>query len=83
MSNVKLDLDYSVQFWGMQHKKDLDVLEQVQRVMRMLRELEYLSYGERLREFGQLSLEKPRLLGNLRAASQYPKGAARELERDF
>ncbi|RMC15318.1 hypothetical protein DUI87_07507 [Hirundo rustica rustica] len=68
---------------ALQHQKDLDVLEQVQRVMKLLRGLEHLSYGEKLRELRLLSLEKQRLLENLRAAFQYLKGATREMEKDF
>ena len=59
-------LEYCVHAWGPQYRKDVELLERVQRrSTKMISGLEYLSYVERLREQGVFSLEKRRLWGNL------------------
>ena len=63
---LRQHLEYCVQFLAPQSKKDMDILERVQRrATKMIKGLEHLSKGERLRESVFFILGRSRLGGIL------------------
>lgn len=59
-------VEYCIQFWVHQHKKEMEMLEQVQRTaMKIIRGLKNLPSEDRLKEMGLCRLEKKRLWGTL------------------
>jgi len=54
---VRPYLNYCIQLWDPQHRKDIDLSEQLRRTAtKMIRGMEHLSHEERLRELELFSL---------------------------
>jgi len=76
--------EYCIQMRSSQCRRDVDLLECVQRRARkMLQGMEHLPYEARLREVGLFSLEKRKLWGDLRTAFQYLNGSCKKEDRLF
>jgi len=82
---VSPHLEYCIQVWSPQCRRDVDQLKRVQRKdKKMIQATEHPPCEDRLRELGLFSPEKRRLQGDLIAAFQYLKeGCNREGNRLF
>ena len=76
---ARLRPEYGTQTWGLQYRRDVELLHWVQRrAVKMIKGLKHFSYEESLRELGLFSLEKRRLWGDLIVAFQYLKGVYKQ-----
>ena len=76
---VRPHLEYYVQMWSPQYRRDMDLLERIQkRATKMIQGMEHLSPEDRLRELRLFSLEKRMLQGDTLVAFQYLKGGCKK-----
>ena len=72
-------LEYCVQACGPLYRKDTELLEEVQRrATKIIKRLEHLCYGGRMKELDLFILEKRRLQEAPIAVFQYSKGAYKQ-----
>ena len=76
---VRPHLEYCVWMWSPQYRRDIDLLECVQRrATKMIQGMKCLSYEDRMKELELFSMEKRRVQGDLIVACQYLKGSYRK-----
>ena len=58
---VRLHLEYCVQMWSPVYRRDMELLECIQRTAtEMIQEMKHLPYEDRLKELGMFILERRR-----------------------
>jgi len=73
---VRPHLEYYVQMWSPQYRRDMDLLERIQkRATKMIQGMEQLCYEDRPRELVLFNLEKRMLWGDLVVAFSYLIGS--------
>ena len=71
---VRPDLEYYIQMWSPQYRKDMGLLELTQRrATKMIQEMDHFPYKDRLRA-GAVQPGEEKALGRPRVAFQYLKG---------
>ena len=81
---VRPKLEYCVQAWRPYLKKDIEMLEKVQkRATRLMFRDKSLSYGERLQKSGLTTLETRRLHGDVIEMFKILKGFDDKLQKNF
>ena len=71
---VRPHLECCVQMWSPQYRRDVELLDRVQkRATKMIQGMEHVLCEDGLGELGLCSMEERKLWGDLRAAFQYLK----------